>query len=333
MRRGFVAGLAGLAVLCLAGCGQSPQASPPQAASTPGTSSGSAAAPSAPAHAPHLRIRPAGFRLPSAFGREAVINTGQYAVVGGGLLAGDTSTASAYQLDPGAAQVSAMPSLPVPVHDTAGGLASGIPIVIGGGNASEQSVVQGWNGHEWHVLGHLPQARSDLVAATVGQQVIVLGGYKGSRPAEPTILRTSNGRVWNSIGTLPVPVRYAASTVADGSIWLFGGETDNVERKAIQRVDPETGQAQLVGKLPVGLGHAVAIPLGSRILIAGGRLTPNTVTDRMWWFDPSTGAVTPAGHLPHPLADSAVTRKGDVFYLVGGETPSFTDGILAVTYH
>jgi N-acetylneuraminic acid mutarotase len=280
---------------------------------------------------PRLRVRRVGIRLPVALGREAVVTVGHEALVAGGLVGGDTSTAAAYRIDLRTGRVTTLPPMPVPVHDTAGASAAGVPLVVGGGNAAEQSVVQAWRGGRWHVAGHLPQARSDLVAASVGGRVVVLGGYDGTRPAEPTILASSDGDRWRTIGRLPVPVRYAAPAVSEGAVWLFGGETGGAERSAIQRVDPATGRARVVGRLPVPLGHAAAIPLGGRILLAGGRTGPETVTDRMWWFDPRTDAVNPAGHLPHPLADSAVAHGGGRYFLVGGETPDLSREVLAVS--
>jgi N-acetylneuraminic acid mutarotase len=131
---------------------------------------------------------------------------------------------------------------------------------------------------------------------------------------------------------LAVPVRYAASAYAAGSIWLFGGETNNAMHRTIQQVDPTGGRAQVVAELPVAVGHAVAIPVGGRILIAGGRTGPDTVTDRMWWFDPTSRTVRSAGHLPQALADSAVAHWGDDWYLIGGETPSLTGVILRISY-
>ncbi|GAB7004875.1 hypothetical protein JCM18899A_23480 [Nocardioides sp. AN3] len=252
------------------------------------------------------------------------------AVVAGGLVAGDASTAAASRIDLRTGHVSPLPSLPVPVHDTAGSLA-GRPLVIGGGNAAEQSVVQAWDGRGWQVVGHLPQARSDLVAADVVGHVVVAGGYDGSRPAEPDVLSSADGRTWKVVGRLPVPVRYPASTVVDDTMWLFGGESSGASRNAIQRIDA-SGHVQLVGRLPTLLGHAVAVPFGTRILIAGGRTSADIITDRMWWFDTRTGRITAAGRLPSPLADSAVARCGDADYLLGGETPHVTDRVLRVTY-
>jgi N-acetylneuraminic acid mutarotase len=290
------------------------------------------ASPATSAPAPHrLLVRPARFRLPAPLAREAVVGAGCRAIVAGGLVDGDSSTATASRIDLRSGRVSPLPPLTVPVHDTAG-VTAARPLVIGGGNAAEQSVVQAWDGAGWRVVGHLPQARSDLVAAVVTGRVVVAGGYDGARPAEPDILDSADGGAWRVDGVLPVPVRYPASAVVGGTIWLFGGESAGVTRSAIQRIDPATGRARLVGRLPRALGHAVAMPFGPRILIAGGRTAANAVSDRLWWFDTRTAAVTAAGRLPHPLADSALARCAGTDYLLGGETPALTDRVLRVTY-
>ena len=326
MRRALVVGMV---LLALIGCSHpAPQTSPkaqPSVTSRP--------PPSAPPASEHLRVTRADLRLPVALGREVAIRAGTDVVVAGGLLGGGSSLATAYRIDLRRGRVAPMPHLSVPVHDASGGVAGGRPLVIGGGNTAEQSAVQEWDGSRWRVVGHLPQARSDSVAATVAGRVLVVGGYAGTRPAEPDILSTFDGATWKVIGTLPVPVRYAASAVADHAVWIFGGQVGDATAIAIQRIDPITGRARVVGRLPVPTGHAVAIPLGGRILIAGGRTSPEVVTDRMWWFDPATSTVTRAGRLPSPLADAAVARSGRRYFIIGGETPAASaSGILSVSF-
>ncbi|GAA3649824.1 hypothetical protein GCM10022237_06940 [Nocardioides ginsengisoli] len=267
-----------------------------------------------------------------AVAREAVVVDGDGVILAGGLRAGDRTTAAAYRIDVATGAGVRLPDLPVPVHDTAGARVQGASLVIGGGSSAEQDGVQVWSGGRWRVLGHLPRPRSDLVAATPGGRVVVLGGYDGNRPAEPQILASGDGRHWSVVGRLAQPVRYAACAVVDGAIWLFGGEVDGAMRTAIQRVDPRTGSTRVVGHLPQGLGHAVAVPLGTRILIVGGRTGRDSITDQMLWFDPVAGTVRPAGRLPGPLADAGVAMVGDTAYLLGGETPSVTRQVLALTY-
>jgi hypothetical protein len=262
--------------------------------------------------------------------RSAVIPGEHDIVLAGGLVQGDESTDRSFRLVPDRHRVRPLPPLAVPVHDTAGVRVQGRSLVIGGGNAREQDAVQEWDGSQWRVVGHLPQPRSDLVAATVSGHVYVLGGYSGLRPAEPDILQSTTGRRWTVAGRLPRPVRYPACAALDGAIWLFGGESGGSMHAEIQRFDPTSGRASVVGHLPGPVGHAVAFSVGRRVLIAGGRTSQTTVTDRMWWFDPRTHAVTRAGRLPSPLADASGAEVGGVGYLVGGETPSLNDGVIAM---
>jgi hypothetical protein len=317
------------ALVLLAGCGTSPVAH-----TSAGPSSASSSSPSSlPTTAAHrqLVVRTLPWRLPKPVGREAVVAVGSRLVVAGGLVAGDQSTAIAYRLDPTNGHIQPLRSLPVPVHDTAGVLLGGLPVVIGGGNAREQDAVQVRRRGSWTVAGHLPQTRSDLSAFSVDGRVLVLGGYDAVTPAVASVLASRDGVSWKVIGTLPVAVRYAAGVVQGGTIWLFGGERSGVQQGAVQRIDPATGQASVVAHLPRPLGHASAVALGSRILLMGGRTGSTSTTSQMWWFDPATRRFTRAGKLPAPLTDASVGVVGGVGYVVGGESPGVTDRVLAVS--
>ncbi|MGZ4449709.1 MAG: hypothetical protein ACXVW4_07915 [Nocardioides sp.] len=336
MRRAtaYLASVAAAALL-VSGCsGTTPDRSSTAAPGTSGpspTSAPSSASPTGTAPT-HLVARTLRWRLPYPVAREAVVPDGSRVVLAGGLLTGDRSTDQVLSLDLATGRSRAEPSLPVPVHDTAGVLLGGRVLVLGGGNASEQDVVQARGPQGWSVAGHLPQPRSDLTALSLGSRAVVLGGYDATSVAVPTIVTSSDGVHWHRTGTLPVPVRYAAGVADASGAWLFGGERAGVMQRAVQRVDA-SGHARVVARLPVPLGHAVAVRLGDRILVAGGRLDQDTVTDRAWWFDPATHRFTPAPRLPAPLADSAVavTDGGAVAYLVGGESPTPTDHVVRLT--
>jgi N-acetylneuraminic acid mutarotase len=270
------------------------------------------------------------WHLPQPLAREVVVRAGSHAaVVAGGLIAGDVSTARSYRLDVTTGRWSPLPALSVPVHDAAGADLAGLPIVLGGGNASEQAGVQRLQGGGWRVVSHLPTARSDLSALTVGGRLLVFGGYDGIQ-SQPEILSSADGRSFTPIGRLPVPVRYAAVATVAGSVWVLGGESNGRMLDAVQRIDPRTGGAKLVARLPRPLGDAVAVPVAGRILVAGGRTGPDTLTAKMWWFDPSTLRFRAAGRLPMPLADAGVlpTHKGAD--LLGGETPALSGRIIRI---
>ncbi len=314
--------------------------SEPAAPSPSGSSSSTAPSPpsSSPAAAPatpfvprRVSASPARWRLPVASSRQAVVPVGPTSVVlAGGLVTGDRSTGEALRIDVASGRIVRLKSLPVPVHDVAGGMLGGAPAAIGGGNATEQDVVQVLSDRGWHVTGHLPTSRSDLSVVQNGPRPWAVGGYDGS--SVPTaILSLAGGGRSRTIGHLSQGVRYAASTVSGRTAYVFGGEVLGRELDTVQAVDLGTGRTRIVARLPVPLGHAMATTVGSRILLVGGRVTANRQTDAMWWFDPATAGFTRAGRLPAPLSDAAVAAHGHRIWLLGGEDPAVTDGVLTIS--
>jgi hypothetical protein len=272
----------------------------------------------------------AAWRLPVAGARQALVPTGAGRVLlAGGLLAGDASTDTVTQVDLVAGRTRAAPPLAVAVHDTAAGLAGGVPLVIGGGNATEQDVVQARQGQHWRVVGHLPTTRSDLSVVTVRGTTYVLGGYDGAGTPTTILSVDGHGRS-HAVGHLVRGVRYAATAVVGHAAYVLGGEVLGQELSTVQRVDLTTGRTRVVARLPVPLGHAMAVTEGSRILLLGGRTSPDRQTSAMWWFDPGSGVFTPAGRLPYAVSDAAVASYRHDAWLLGGEDPSVTDRVVFV---
>jgi hypothetical protein len=315
--------------------GSSPGSSAAGAA-TP-SSSTPASSPSAPGSSPPAPFTPhtatarvAAWHLPYAAGRQAVVPMPDgEVVVAGGLVAGDASTDRVVRVDPSAGRVYPLPPLAVPVHDVAGGLAGATPLVVGGGNATEQDVVQALSGGAWRVVGHLPTTRSDLSVVARGSTPLVIGGYDGAA-VPTTVLALSARGARRPAGRLVQGVRYAATAVAGHTAYVFGGEVAGAELDAVQALDLRTGHTRVVARLPVPLGHAMAARVGSRILLMGGRTTPDRQTARMWWFDPASGRFSPAGSLPQPLSDAGVVASGRAVWLLGGESPTVTDRVVFV---
>ena len=244
------------------------------------------------------------------------------------MLPGDASTDRVTELDPVTGKHRPAPPLAVPVHDAAGGLLRGAPAVFGGGNASEQSLVQSLRGGAWTGRRSCSTTRSDLSVVTTATASFVIGGYDGTAvPRE--ILRA--GRRLAGFGALRNGVRYAATAVVGHSAYVFGGEVDHRELGTIQSVDLRTGRTTVAGRLPRPLGHASAVAVDGRVLVLGGCIAPDRRTDAMWWFDPGTGRFTRAGRLPAALSDASVVTVGGHLWLLGGEDPGVTDRVVEVT--
>ncbi|MFZ2013031.1 MAG: kelch repeat-containing protein [Nocardioides sp.] len=346
MRRPAAVLLASPVLVLLAACGSgatdaAPTQSPtPTTAAATGSSAAASSGTTAGASTTPPPFRPTRavattepWHLPYAAGRQAVVPTGAGQVlVAGGLLAGDQSTDRVVRVDLAQGKVRALPALAVPVHDVAGGLAGSTPLVVGGGNATEQDVVQAWRGHSWRVTGHLPTSRSDLSVVQHGTTPWVVGGYDGSGTPLTVLALAADGSS-RLEGRLAEGVRYAATAVLGHTAYVFGGEVLGRELGDVQALDLSTGRTRVVARLPVPLGHAMAATLGGRILLVGGRVTPDRQTGAMWWFDPGTGRFTHAGRLPHRLSDAGVAAVGDTMWLLGGEDPTVTDGVLTISVH
>lgn len=261
-----------------------------------------------------------------------VIANGSSAIVAGGLKPGDVSSDQVFRVSPERGVVQTMPPLAEPLHDSAGVQLGDKSLVVGGGGSAELSTVQiaGRDGR-WHAAARLPRPSSDLAVVALPDGFLTIGGYDGVR-AERQVLRSHDGQSFSVAARLPQGVRYAAAAAArvGSSVWVFGGEDRQQELRAVQRIDTATGSATMEAQLPQALGHSAAAVIGSRILLMGGRTGPHQVTDQMWWFDPASRRFTRAGVLPYPVADAGLLTSGDTAYLIGGETPDFTNRVTRV---
>lgn len=312
------------------GSGTAPSASPartPTAASTSTT-----ATPSSPPSQAAVRTRTASWHLAHPLSRTVALADGGRILVAGGETAAGTSSAVVSWLDPATGHVLAQGSLATAAHDAAGAVLGGQPLLIGGGGATGIDAVQRLTpGARAHVVGRLPVALSDLVAVADDHAVYALGGYDGTRPSG-AVYRSTDGRTWSSVATLPVPVRYPAVAQVAGKVVVLGGDTaSGAPTDAIQLVDPAAGTARVVGRLPRAVGHEAALALGGRLLLAGGRDRGDHHLDQVLALDPGTWKATLVAHLPFPESDAAPVVVGGTGYLLGGELPAKTDRVVVLT--
>jgi non-specific serine/threonine protein kinase len=257
--------------------------------------------------------------------RAAAIYEPSGILVAGGLATGDVSTAAIVRVDPGAGKATRAGTLPLAVHDTAGAFLEGAAFVFGGGAATTVGNVQRVAGTATAMAGSLPRPRSDLAVATDGTKAYIVGGFDG-HAIDADVLVTTTGTTFTPLGTLPVPVRYPATALAAGALWVIGGQLSTAESTktggqsdAIQRIDLKTGAATIAGHLPTTLGHAAAFSLGDQLFVAGGQVV-TTPSARILRIDTGNGAVADAGALPGPRSDAAVAVVDGTAWLLGGET-------------
>jgi hypothetical protein len=265
-----------------------------------------------------LQVMPAPYQLPAGLSREVVLPGANGLVIAGGLTPRGASANTVTGLDPVTGATRVLARLTAPTHDAAGADLGGRAYVFGGGTAASVPTIQAVTpGSGTAIVGRLPTSRSDVSGVTAGSVAYLIGGYDGTT-LDPAVLATTDGRHFRVAARLPVPVRYPGVAAGAGSIWVFGGETASGATNAIQRIDPATGQAAVVGRLPQPVQGAAGISLDGMVYVAGGA-TAGTTSGTVYRFDPATAGVTPAGELPVPVAYAGGTVAGGVGYLIGGE--------------
>jgi cysteine-rich repeat protein len=73
----------------------------------------------------------------------------------------------------------------------------------------------------WNKVGMLPDARYYFSAAVLGNRLVIAGGYGG----ENWTYATDDGATWDKLSSFPIPIFNAASAVANGKLYIMGGQT------------------------------------------------------------------------------------------------------------
>ncbi|HET6817913.1 MAG TPA: hypothetical protein VFH66_11860 [Mycobacteriales bacterium] len=327
----------GVLLISCGGHGSQPGASSPPATRPAATASTASPAPATPTSTPsppaRLVAHVAPWQLPAARSREVALATAGGLVVAGGLSSAKVSTSTVWSLSAANGRAAHTGSLATAVHDAAGFVVGRTAFVVGGGNTSTVDDVQeiATEGSA-QVVGHLPQPRSDLSAASVEGAGYALGGFDGTASLA-AVLRTADGRRFSTVAQLPVTVRYAAvaavAAAGGDDLLVFGGEHDGVAIDDVQQVDLKTGRARIIGHLPHPLAHEGAAVLGDSVWLLGGR-SHDQLQSAIWRWDPTRRRAVAAGRLPYAVADAGVAVIGSTAYVLGGETPDPTARVIVV---
>ncbi|HEX2323547.1 MAG TPA: hypothetical protein VHJ18_31625 [Streptosporangiaceae bacterium] len=270
------------------------------------------------------------YQLPAALTGATAVTRGGHVLLIGGNSAG-RPTRSVTSLEPRTGRERTAGLLPARVSDAAAAIVQGRLMVFGGsGGLSSRAVQTVGPPGSGRDRTALPAARAGAAAVTAGNTTYLIGGGKSGHP-DAAILATTDGSHFSLAAKLAVPVAYASAVAWDGQLLIAGGMTATGPTDAIQRVDPRTRQAKVIGRLPRALAAASMFVLDHQIVLAGGNLSSGagrgagSASNALQLIDPQTGAVRAAGSLPMPLAHAASAVVGRTAYLIGG-----TDGTRAM---
>jgi DNA-binding beta-propeller fold protein YncE len=244
---------------------------------------------------------------------------GSGAVLAGGLNSADASVGDVLFVSAGRDAVRG--SLPTARHDAAAAALGGATYVFGGGDATHQlnEIVKVGAG----VVGRLPQPASDVSAAVVSGTAYIVGGFTGTQWLN-TILAWRPGQQPRVAARLPVALRYAAVTAAQGRLVIAGGSIPSgTATRAVLVFDPSTGRVRQIAQLPSRTTHAAAASIDGTVYVIGGRgPAVDTPTRHIVAIDPLTGKIRYAGALATPRSDLAAVTVGNRILVAGGRDAS-----------
>jgi N-acetylneuraminic acid mutarotase len=180
----------------------------------------------------------------------------------------------------------------------------------------------------WEERAPMPLARTEVAAATVGSEIVVLGGFTVDRGASTRVDAYSPARnTWRRLPDLPVGVHHAMAVGAGGRAYVLGGYTvAGVPLRSAFVL--ERGRWRALPRMPHARAAAGAAAAGRRIVVAGGvttgaqRLARNALSfdlRRKRW------SVVPG---PTPREHLAVASLGGTVYAIAGRTAGLDTNLL-----
>jgi N-acetylneuraminic acid mutarotase len=180
----------------------------------------------------------------------------------------------------------------------------------------------------WEVRAPMPLPRTEVAAATVGSEIMVLGGFTIDRGASTRVDAYSPTRNrWRRLPDLPIGVHHAMAVGAGGRLHVLGGYTvAGVPLRSAFVLENRRWRA--LPRMPFARAAAGAGVAGGKIVVAGGvtagatRLARNALSfdlrTRRWSVVPGP---TPREHL-------GVASLGGVVYAVAGRTAGLDTNLI-----
>jgi hypothetical protein len=183
---------------------------------------------------------------------------------------------------------------------------------------------------EWETRAPLPLPRTEVAAATVGNEIVVLGGFTIDRGAATRVDAYSPARDrWRRLPDLPIGVHHSMAVGAAGRTYALGGYTVAGEPLRAAFV-LERGRWRALPRMPFPRAAAGAAVAGGKIVVAGGVTTGpsgRALARNALSFDLRTRAwaVVPG---PTPREHLGVAAWAGTVYAVAGRTAALDTNLL-----
>jgi hypothetical protein len=174
---------------------------------------------------------------------------------------------------------------------------------------------------DWETRAQLPVPRTEVAAAAVGGEIVVVGGFNGdSSPSARADAYSAARDRWRRLPDLPVTAHHAMAVAGSGRLYVLGGYGQDGRPRRTAFV-LQRGRWRPLPRLPFPRAAAGAALARGRIVVAGGvvRVTGARLARNALSFDLRTRrwSIIPG---PTPREHLGVTSLAGTVYAVAGRT-------------
>jgi len=179
----------------------------------------------------------------------------------------------------------------------------------------------------WTTRAPMPLPRTEVAAASVGSEIVVLGGFTIDRGASTRVDAYSPARnTWRRLPDLPIGVHHAMAVGAGGRLYVLGGYTaaGTPLRTAFAF---ERGAWRRLPRMPFPRAAAGAGAAGGKIVVAGGVAARGRLARNALSFDLRTQRWSVVVG-PTAREHLGVTSLAGTVYAIGGRTSGLDTNLL-----
>ena len=180
---------------------------------------------------------------------------------------------------------------------------------------------------QWDTRASMPLPRTEVAAAAVGNEIVVVGGFTIDGGASRRADGYSPARdSWRRLPDLPIGVHHAMAVGVAGKAYVFGGYTGTGATLRTAFV-LENGAWRALPRMPFPRAAAGAGVSGRRIVVAGGIGESRRLARTALVFDLRTRRWSSAPG-PTPREHLGVTSLSGTIYAVAGRTAGLDTNLL-----
>ena len=194
-------------------------------------------------------------------------------------------------------------------------------VTLTAGNNTRDVVLSPVDRGEWGKRAPLLVANSEFALAESNGKIYVMGGYPASRVSSRTVqVYDIANDSWQLGPELPLPNNHGMAAAAHGKIYLIGGQVADDQDGAsavstVYELDPAIGTWVEKARMPTARSGGVAVALGGRIYVAGGRVPRG---NDFAVYDPSTDEWEILPNLPSQRNHITGAEIDGRIHIVGG---------------